>query len=50
MPSGPRALAVGLPPQIYTDPEILRLEEERIFAHEWLCAGWRRRYPIPATT
>jgi phenylpropionate dioxygenase-like ring-hydroxylating dioxygenase large terminal subunit len=40
-------MAVGLPPQIYTDPEILRLEEERIFAHEWLCAGLAAEIPKP---
>jgi len=43
----PANMAVGLPPQIYTDPEILRLEEERIFAHEWLCAGLAAEIPKP---
>lgn len=43
----PADMAVGLPPQIYTDPEILRLEEERIFAHEWLCAGLAAEIPNP---
>ena len=43
----PASMAVGLPPQIYTDPEILRLEEERIFAHEWLCAGLAAEIPKP---
>src|SRR5262245_18186794 len=43
----PVSTAVGLPPQIYTDPDILRLEEERIFAHEWLCAGMAAEIPNP---
>jgi choline monooxygenase len=43
----PANAAVGLPPQIYTDPEIFRLEEERIFAHEWLCAGLAAEIPNP---
>lgn len=31
--------AVALPPHAYTDPTLLTLEEDRIFAAEWQCAG-----------
>lgn len=35
----------GLPPALYTEQEILRLEEERIFAREWHCAGLAAELP-----
>lgn len=31
--------ATALPPAAYTDPSVLRLERQRIFASEWLCIG-----------
>jgi len=31
--------ATALPPAAYTDPLVLQLERERIFADEWLCVG-----------
>ncbi|MFT3688664.1 aromatic ring-hydroxylating oxygenase subunit alpha [Paenirhodobacter sp.] len=31
--------AHAMPVSVYTSPEFLRLEEERIFARSWLCAG-----------
>ncbi len=38
--------AAALPPAAYTDPSVLRLERERIFASEWLCVG--RTMDVPA--
>jgi phenylpropionate dioxygenase-like ring-hydroxylating dioxygenase large terminal subunit len=29
----------GLPPQAYTDPDFLALEQQRIFAEGWVCVG-----------
>jgi phenylpropionate dioxygenase-like ring-hydroxylating dioxygenase large terminal subunit len=43
----PAGGATGLPPELYTEAAILRLEEERIFAHEWLCAGLAAEIPSP---
>jgi phenylpropionate dioxygenase-like ring-hydroxylating dioxygenase large terminal subunit len=31
--------ARALPTEIYTSPEILKLEEEHLFGREWVCAG-----------
>lgn len=39
--------ATALPPAAYTDPGVLRLERERIFAGEWLCVG--RTMDVPAS-
>ncbi|HQZ33300.1 MAG TPA: SRPBCC family protein [Ilumatobacteraceae bacterium] len=39
--------ATALPPGAYTDPAVLRLERERIFASEWLCVG--RTMDVPAS-
>ncbi len=39
--------ATALPPAAYTDPAMLRLERERIFAGEWLCVG--RTMDVPAS-
>jgi len=35
----PADQAVVLPPAAYTEPEVLQLERERIFAGEWICVG-----------
>jgi phenylpropionate dioxygenase-like ring-hydroxylating dioxygenase large terminal subunit len=42
----PAEHGVLLPPAAYTDPAMLRLERERIFAGEWLCVG--RTADVPA--
>jgi phenylpropionate dioxygenase-like ring-hydroxylating dioxygenase large terminal subunit len=39
--------ARSLPPRIYHDPEILRLEEERLFRAEWICIGRLAEMPKP---
>ena len=31
--------ARSMPPAVYTSPEFLALEQERIFRREWLCVG-----------
>ena len=41
-----REQAVLLPPLMYTEPDALRLERERIFASEWMCVG--RTADVPA--
>lgn len=35
----PLAEATAMPRDVYTSPEILQREYERIFAHEWICVG-----------
>jgi len=42
----PITQATVLPPAAYTDPAVLQLERERIFASEWLCVG--RTMDVPA--
>lgn len=39
--------ARGMPTGVYTSPDVLRLEEERIFAKEWICAGRAEAIPKP---
>jgi phenylpropionate dioxygenase-like ring-hydroxylating dioxygenase large terminal subunit len=39
--------AQSLPPGIYHDPEILRLETDRLFRREWLCMGRLAEMPEP---
>jgi phenylpropionate dioxygenase-like ring-hydroxylating dioxygenase large terminal subunit len=39
MAAGPFERARAMPKSVYTSPEFLALEESRIFAREWLCAG-----------
>jgi phenylpropionate dioxygenase-like ring-hydroxylating dioxygenase large terminal subunit len=43
----PFATARAMPKSVYTSPEFLKLEEERIFAREWLCAGRAEALPQP---
>lgn len=31
--------ALAMPPGIYTSPEVLALEQERVFRNEWVCVG-----------
>jgi len=37
--SRPMEDAMAMPPSVYTSREILDLESERIFRHEWICVG-----------
>lgn len=39
--------ARAMPKSVYTSPEFVKLEEERIFAREWLCAGRAEALPNP---
>jgi len=43
----PREHAVALPAAAYTDPAVLQLERERIFASEWVCVGRTADVPNP---
>ena len=43
----PRDQAVALPPAAYTDPAVLQLERERVFASQWLCVGRTADVPNP---
>ncbi len=31
--------ARAMPPGVYTSPEVLALEQERLFRKEWICVG-----------
>ena len=35
----PFADARGMPPGVYTSPDVLALEQARVFRHEWICVG-----------
>ena len=37
--SRPLARATAMPPEVYTSADFLTLEQEKIFAKEWVCAG-----------
>jgi choline monooxygenase len=37
----------AMPPELYSSPEIHRLELERIFAEEWVCPGLAAEIPNP---
>ncbi len=37
--------AKTLPPEMYTSPEVLAVEVDRIFGHDWLCVGRADRIP-----
>lgn len=39
--------ARAMPKSVYTSPEFVKQEEERIFAREWLCAGRAEALPNP---
>ncbi len=41
----PFEAATAMPPGVYRSDELLRLEEERIFAKEWLCIGRAQEIP-----
>jgi phenylpropionate dioxygenase-like ring-hydroxylating dioxygenase large terminal subunit len=42
-----KGLEKSLPSHYYTAPEIFELENERIFAQEWFCAGREEELPSP---
>ena len=44
---GSFAEAVGLPPDVYSDPEFHRFEMEAVFGGEWLCVGRQEQIPEP---
>jgi choline monooxygenase len=46
----PTSEAVPLPARLYADPEFARLENERLFARSWLCAGYAHEVPGPGDT
>ena len=35
----PRSRAEATPPQVYSSPEFLELERDKIFNKEWTCVG-----------
>lgn len=39
--------ARGLPPRLYTDPAAAELENAKLFARAWLCAGYAHELPSP---
>ena len=43
----PTAEARPLPSRVYTDPDFWRLENERLFARAWMCAGYAHEIPDP---
>ena len=44
---GTFADAVGLPPEVYSDPDFHRFEIEAVFGAEWLCVGRQEQIPNP---
>lgn len=45
----PVAEATGLDPVLYTDPEVHRLELERVFERSWICIGLAAEARTPGT-
>ena len=45
--SVPFGRARAMPKSVYTDPAFLALEQERVFAREWVCAGRASRLAKP---
>lgn len=41
----PRPTAYQMPGAVYTDPEVLREEKQRIFLRSWMCAGREESIP-----
>ena len=39
--------AFALPPQMYTSPQIMALEQTNVFAHDWTCPGLAADIPNP---
>jgi phenylpropionate dioxygenase-like ring-hydroxylating dioxygenase large terminal subunit len=39
--------AFAMPKSVYTSPEFLALEQQHLFAHDWLCAGRADSLPEP---
>lgn len=42
---GTFATSIGLPPDVYSDPEFHRFEMEAVFGGEWLCVGRQEQIP-----
>jgi Rieske 2Fe-2S family protein len=42
-----KGLEKSLPSRYYTAPEIFELENQRVFAQEWFCAGREEELPSP---
>ncbi|WP_373353893.1 aromatic ring-hydroxylating dioxygenase subunit alpha [Pseudoroseicyclus sp. CXY001] len=45
--AGPFAEARAMPKSVYTSPEFLALEQERLFARDWVSAGRASRLKVP---
>ena len=43
----PTGAAVGLPREIYTEPEFFELERDRVLARTWVCVGITADLPMP---
>jgi choline monooxygenase len=43
----PIGRAKGLPPGLYTDPEVAAAENARLFARNWMCAGYAHEIARP---
>ena len=50
MSGGPNALSWSIPAHWYGDPQIYRLEQERIFAREWMLIGFAAQMTHPGDT
>jgi glycine betaine catabolism A len=46
-PNPPGRLEKSLPSSFYLSPEIYAREKEKIFAHDWFCAGRQEQLPEP---
>ena len=44
---GPLSAASTMAPAMYHDPAILDLEQDRLFAHDWVCTGLAAEIPSP---
>lgn len=44
---GSFADSIGLPPVVYSDPEVHRFEMDAVFGREWLCVGRQEQIPEP---
>ncbi len=45
--TAPVAEARGLPNAFYTDPDMFKAEQERVFARNWACIGFGKDVPAP---
>ncbi|MEE1565404.1 MAG: Rieske (2Fe-2S) protein, partial [Acidimicrobiales bacterium] len=44
---GPLSAATAMPPEMYHSEEILHLEQQRMFAHDWVSPGLAAEIPEP---